>query len=375
MRITFKFFRMKSNNLILADRLFTGRNWLPNHIIEISNGLIRDCRPAHASDKPAAHYPIIAPAFMDIQVYGAGGRLFSVYPEPASLQVLYEHCLGGGTSHFQPTVATNTKEVFFRCIDAVRDYRDAGGKGCIGLHLEGPWINPVKRGAHMASLVCKPADTDIDEMLAYGEGVVTMITLAPEVCTPEQIRKIQARGIIVSAGHSNASYTQATDAFDKGITTATHLFNAMSSLQHREPGMVGAIFNHTAVHASIIPDGYHVDFAAIRIAKKQMGERLFAITDAVTETAEGPYPHQRAGDKYESGGILSGSAMRMSDALLNLIHKAGIETDEALRMVSMYPAAVMKLDQRKGSIAVGYDADLVALREDLTVIATLSSGN
>jgi N-acetylglucosamine-6-phosphate deacetylase len=199
-----------------------------------------------------------------------------------------------------------------------------------------------------------------------------MITLAPEVCTAEQVKKIQANGIVVSAGHSNATYSQATTAFNNGIRTATHLFNAMSGLQHREPGMVGALFDHPAACCSIIPDGYHVDFAAIRIAKKIMGERLFAITDAVTDTATGPYPHLLAGDKYEAGGILSGSAIRMNDALLNLMHKAGIEADEAFRMVSTYPANVMGFGNRKGRIEKGFDADLVALEEDYTVITTIT---
>lgn len=363
---------MNDTTVFHAAKLFTGRQWLFDQLIEIKKGIITDCRPLTDTDKPETVYPVVAPAFIDIQVYGAGGKLFSVFPEPSSLQVLYEHVLGGGTAHFQPTVATNTKEVFFRCIDAVRAYRKQGGKGCIGLHLEGPWINASKRGAHIDSLVHPPSDADIDEMLSYGSGVITMITLAPEVCTPEQIKKIQSKGIVVSAGHSNASYAQAMAAFNNGITTATHLFNAMSALQHREPGMVGALFDHPAARCSIIPDGYHVDFAAIRIAKKIMGERLFAITDAVTATADGPYPHQLAGDKYEAGGILSGSAIRMSDALLNLIHKAGIPVDEALRMVSTYPAQVMGLDKKKGRIEKGFDADLVALEEDYTVIKTIT---
>ncbi len=187
-----------------------------------------------------------------------------------------------------------------------------------------------------------------------------MITLAPEVCSREVIELIKSYGIIISAGHSGATYEQAMQSFDEGlITTVTHLYNAMSPLQHRAPGLVGAVFNHPTIMSSIIPDGYHVDFAAIKIAKKMMGERLFVITDAVTETNEGFYPHQMAGDKYESNNILSGSALTMKKAVQNLVEFCDIALDEALRMCSLYPAQVLGLDNELGKIEVGYKADFI----------------
>ena len=199
----------------------------------------------------------------------------------------------------------------------------------------------------------------------YGKGVIRIITLATEQCDKEIIDRILLDDIIISAGHSNATYEQSKVGFANGITAVTHLYNAMSPLQHRQPGLVGAAMNDAKVMASIIPDGYHVDYAAIRIAKKAMGERLFAITDAVTETTEGQYPHQLAGDKYEAANILSGSALTMTKALQNLVNHVGIDLGEALRMCSLYPAQVIKSSNFLGRIAPGYNADVVILNKEL----------
>ena len=195
-----------------------------------------------------------------------------------------------------------------------------------------------------------------------------MITLAPEVCNKKVIDLIVKNQVIVSAGHSNATFAEGTAAFDNGIETATHLFNAMSPLHHREPGLPGAVLQHPTVMASIIPDGYHVDFEMISIAKQIMNERLFIITDAVTENNEGLYPHKLAGDKYESNGILSGSALTMIKGVKNLIEKTGIELPEALRMASLYPARLLGMSNQLGMIKKGYKANFVFLDEALNII-------
>jgi N-acetylglucosamine-6-phosphate deacetylase len=350
-----------------ADRVFTGTEWLENKSLIVLDGKIVDIIPsASVKDPQVLNHHIIAPAFIDIQIYGAYGRLFSVYPTTDSLYKLYDYCTKGGALHFQPTVATNTADVFYQCIDAVKAYWAEGGKGCIGLHIEGPWINPVKRGAHIEAFIHSPSVEEVKQLLEYGKNVISMITLAPEVCSKEVIEMIRSYGIIISAGHSNATYEEATVAFDSGIHAATHLYNAMSPLQHRAPGMVGAIFDHSKVMSSIVPDGFHVDFSAVRIAKKIMQQRLFVITDAVTETTEGPYQHYLAGDKYEANGILSGSALTMVKSLRNLVQHAGIDLAEALRMVSLYPAQVMKKGNM-GMIEKGSDANLVMLNPSLEV--------
>ncbi len=351
---------MITDGIYTADKIFTGEVWLYNHAIVVNNGWIADVTPTAKILVPATqHFNCLIPAFIDIQIYGAAEKLFSVYPMKDALENLYNYCLQGKTHYFLPTVATNTYEVIFSCIDAVKTYWQQGGKGCLGLHIEGPWINIEKRGAHVASLIHSPTIDEVTELLEYGKGVIKIITLAPEVCSKEIITLIQSYNVIVSAGHSNATYEQATVSFDNGITTVTHLYNAMSALQHREPGMVGAVFNHANVMASIIPDGYHVDFAAIQIAKKILKERLFVITDAVTTTTSGYYQHNLVGNKYESNNILSGSALSMEKAVYNLVNHCGIELEEAFRMCSLYPAKVLGLDDELGMIEKGYRADFV----------------
>lgn len=308
----------------------------------------------------------IAPAFIDLQIYGAYGKLLAVYPEEASLYKLKEYCEKGGAAFCLPTVATNTKQVFYKCIDAVKDYWSKGGEGILGLHLEGPWINPLKRGAHIKSMIHSPGVKEVEELLNNGKGIIKMITLAPEVCSKEVIDLILSHNIIISAGHSNATYAEAEVGFANGITTVTHLYNAMSPLQHRQPGLVGAAMDSAHVRASIIPDGHHVDYAALRIAKQVMKERLFVITDAVTNTTEGFYPHKQAGDKYETNGILSGSALTMAKAVQNLVNFVHIEPGEALRMCSLYPARVLGLKEQ-GRIEPGSHSRMVVLDTALEV--------
>jgi N-acetylglucosamine-6-phosphate deacetylase len=367
---------MSEKKYITADRIFTGDSWKEDYSLVVVDGIITDA--VQSSQLPPDIIvenfkgQILAPAFIDLQIYGAGGRLLAEYPDADSLQKLTEYCAEGGAAFCMPTVATNEYQVFYRAIDAIRDFWKRGGKGVLGLHIEGPWINVKKRGAHIESLIHSPTEQQVKDLLDYGRDVIKIITLAPEVCSGEVIKLILKEGIIISAGHSNATYEQAQQAFASGITTNTHLFNAMSALQHRAPGLVGACLDHESAMASIIPDGYHVDFAAIRIAKKIMKERLFVITDAVTDTKAGYYPHQLAGDKYESGGILSGSALNMIKAYFNLVDLAGISPEEALRMCSLYPARVIGADNKLGKLEKGFQAQIVAINENTRTANLLS---
>jgi N-acetylglucosamine-6-phosphate deacetylase len=352
-----------------AHKIFDGEQWLQDHAVIVKDDVIESVIPISQlpNDTKRTEFPnkFLAPAFIDVQVYGATQKLLSAYPGLASLQAMQQQFEKEGTVLFQPTVATNTIEVFKKCIDAVRSYLKGGGKGVHGLHLEGPWLNEVKRGAHIKECIHSPSLNEVADLLEYGKGVITMITLAPEVCSSEVIELVLKHNIVISAGHSNAMYSQATQSFDSGIKAVTHLYNAMSPLHHREPGLVGAALQHSKVMASVIPDGNHVDYAAIAIAKKIMGQRLFAITDAVTETAEGPYQHYLVGDKYESNGILSGSALSMYQAFYNIVHYVGIEVGEALRMCSLYPAQVLNVHDRYGKIAPHYAGQFVVLDKQL----------
>lgn len=352
-----------------AKKIFTGSEILLQHAVVVSSGKVEAVIAVAdiPSDVSVTDFgdAILAPAFIDLQLYGANKRLLAVYPDTQTVADIVEYCASGSAAYCQPTVATNPYETIFKCVDAVRDYKEQGGRGVIGLHVEGPWLNKSKRGAHREEWIFAPSLKQAEELVKYGEGIISMITLAPEICSREVVEFIQSKGIVVSAGHTNATYQEAMQAFDNGIHAGTHLYNAMSALQHRAPGMVGALFNHDKVICSIVPDGHHVDFAAIKIAKKQMGKRLYAITDAVTETAEGYYQHKFEGDKYTSNGILSGSALTMHKCFLNFVNYCGIDAEEALRMCSLYPAQVMGLHEKLGVIKPGASAEFVVLNNDL----------
>lgn len=351
---------MPTVTTVSTRKLFTGKDWLFNCSLHIEDGQIIEIAPLQGNPS----HNILVPAFIDLQIYGAGGRLFSVYPEVSSLELLYQECIKGGNPFFLPTVATNSPSVISACISAVKSYWNKGGKGCLGLHLEGPWLNPDKKGAHIAKYMYSPSLSQVQTLLEEGRGVIKMITLAPECCSQEVIQLLLANGIRISAGHSTASYEQANEGFEQGIQLATHLFNAMPAFQHRSPGLVGAILNHSSVMASIIPDGYHVDWPVIEVAQKIMKDRLFVITDAVTDTDQGPYQHLLATDRYEANEVLSGSALTMLKACNNLINYAKLSKEEALRMCSLYPARAFGIDNQVGLLLPGYQAAYISLHEN-----------
>ncbi len=358
---------MNNCKVYIADKIFTGDEWLTEHAIISDGETVKEVisQKELPSGINVNHYgnSVISPAFIDLQIYGAHGKLLSEYPTTDALNELNSHCRAGGAAYCMPTVATNHYDVFKNAINAIKEYWSEDGEGILGIHLEGPWINPAKRGAHIESLVRSPSLDEVKEILDYGKGVIKIITLAPEQCSKEVIDLILSNGIIISAGHSNATYKEAKTSFAQGIKAVTHLYNAMSPLQHREPGLAGAAMDDATVMASIIPDGYHADYAAVRIAKAVMKERLFVITDAVTETNKGPYQHDLVGDKYEAAGILSGSALTMHKAMLNLVNHCSIEMGEAIRMCSLYPARLMGLDNELGKIKKGYKSKLIVINQ------------
>lgn len=357
---------MASSTFISAQELYTGKHWISEAVVEIANGKIIALGKVGYDHKNA--YPIVVPALIDLQIYGAANKLFSEFPEVSTIEKIYQYCLAGGTAYFQPTIASQSNEIIYKAIDAVRNYISNGGKGCIGLHIEGPWINSTRKGAHSESCIHAPNIKEAVELVDYGKGWISMITLAPEICNPEIIRLFEENGIIVAAGHTDADYVTANNFFNKNITVATHLFNAMSPFHHRAPGVVGALFNQKKAMCSIIADGYHVDYAAIKIAKKLMNERLFCVTDAVTTTTTGLYKHELVHDKYECNGVLSGSALTQIKSVNNLVQEVGIELGEAVRMCSVYPAQVMHKEEMTGTIEVNKKADLLCLNTNRQLI-------
>jgi N-acetylglucosamine-6-phosphate deacetylase len=366
------------NTAFISREIFTGHEILTGKAVLVKDKKVVDIVPVSAI--PADYLTrelrdyMLAPAFIDMQIYGGNGKLFSTELTTDALEATYEYCLQGGCTHFMITMATNSMEKFLQGIEVVKKYWSTGGNGLLGLHLEGPYLNPIKKGAHIEKFIKKPVAEEVKMLLEKGKGVIKMMTIAPEQCDKTIIELLLKHNIIVSAGHSNATYDDAINGFFQGIPAATHLFNAMSPLQGREPGMVGAIYDHPDVVGSIVCDGIHVDFASVRISKKIMGDRLFFITDAVAEVLHGEYQHVFKNDRYTlPDGTLSGSALNMLQCVINGVEKVGIPLPEALRMASLYPALLLK-DDKLGAIHPGSRADFVVLDEQLTLQQVIIDG-
>jgi N-acetylglucosamine-6-phosphate deacetylase len=314
---------------------------------------------------------VVAPGFIDLQIAGAGGYLFSANPTAEALKAITISIIKSGTTSFLISIPTNTNDVYRKAISTLKHNPHPA---LLGLHLEGPFINRVRRGAHVEKLIRHPERKEIETLLKEADGTIKMITLAPEMCSPEIINLIKESGVVVCAGHSNATFDEAMTGFRWGVSSVTHLFNAMSPFHHRDPGLPGAAFLSGNIYASIIADGIHVDYNAISIAKTLMKERLYLVSDAVEENNSGAYLHIRQEDRFTlSDGILSGSALTMAKAVQNCVENTGITFEEALRMASLYPARVMKLEDR-GMIKPGLKADLVVLNKDMNIRMVCSNG-
>lgn len=351
--------------------VFTGERWLDQHVVLVKNGIIEDVLPIKQipSDIKVidCKNQLLVPSFIDLQIYGAAEKLFSVYPTVSSLQLLADHNAASGTAACLATIATQPIDVIHNCLDAIKEYQNKGGKGILGLHLEGPFINAEKRGAHVKEWIHSPTVAETRTLLDKADGAIKMVTLAPEILDKRIINIFNEYNIIVAIGHSNASFEEATKVMNNGVKTVTHLFNAMSPFHHRNPGLPGAVMQHATTTASIIPDGIHVHYETVKIAKQIMGERLFFITDAVTYTTTGPYQHQFNKNHYTMrDGTLSGSALTMVQAVHNAVHHCDIPLGEALRMASFYPARLMGLQKKIGKIEKGYTATCTLLEKDLS---------
>ena len=316
----------------------------------------------------------ISPSFIDIQIYGGGGSLYNSKTTEETIRKTYLEIRRQGTTHFQITLSSVLLDKMLEAIEVAKNYLKNGGKGLVGLHLEGPYFSFPKRGAHVAEFIRKPTDEELKIIIQACEGLPTYMTIAPEEFTDEQLKMLLESDIIVAAGHSSATYEQAQNAFQQGIKRVTHLFNAMSQLQGREPGLVGATYNSEA-WASIIPDGIHVDFTSIQISKKMMGKRLFIITDAVTNDTSGDYKFIHAGTHYtDTKGTLSGSALSMMQGVKNCVEKVDIPIEESLRMASTYPTEVLNLEHHFGKIKPDYQANMVIFDDDFVVKGIIEEG-
>ncbi|MGK7245235.1 N-acetylglucosamine-6-phosphate deacetylase [Buttiauxella agrestis] len=370
-------------------RIHTGHEILDDHAIVIANGLIERVCPR--SNLPAGIETrdvggaIIAPGFIDVQLNGCGGVQFNDSADAVTvetLEIMQKANERSGCTSYLPTLITASDDLMKQGVKVMREYLAKYQNQALGLHLEGPWLNMVKKGTHNPSFVRKP-DAELVDFLCENADVITKVTLAPEMVAPEVISKLVASGIIVSAGHSNATVKEAKVGFRAGITFATHLFNAMPYITGREPGLAGAIFDEPDVYCGIIADGLHVDYANIRTAKKVKGDKLCLVTDATAPAGAnidefifaGKTIYYRDGLCVDENGTLSGSALTMIEGVRNLVEHAGIALDEVLRMATLYPARAMGVDQQLGTIEAGKVANLTTFTRDFKITKTFVNGN
>lgn len=328
----------------------------------------------NGSENKGQSQSLTVPGFIDLQIYGAAGRLFSADPTVESLSIMEDDLLKKGTTGFLACMATNSPEVFDECIKAAKAHRSSA-KNCLGLHLEGPFLNPKRLGAHVPAFVRKASLDEMKKLIDFGDGVIKMMTIAPEIQDDEVIQYLLDHGVVVSLGHSNATFDEATAAYNKGIQTTTHLFNAMSPIHHRQPGIPTAVFNHDKAMASIIADGQHVDFEVLKFAQKLLKERLFLITDAVTACSTGPYQHVEKGNKYVMpDGTLSGSSITMLQAVKNCVTHCGISLNDAVKMGTLYPAQLIGIENLTATIKTGHQANLLVLDDELNLKEVIFKG-
>jgi N-acetylglucosamine-6-phosphate deacetylase len=334
-------------------------------------GQVRDLRGAK-----------LVPGFIDTQVNGGGGVLFNDEPTVDAVRCIAQAHRRFGTTGMLPTLISDDADVMQRAIAAVDAAIEQGVPGILGIHLEGPYLAPARKGVHDASKFRVPAADEIAMAASLKRGV-TLLTLAPDRVPAAVIRDFIARGVIVAAGHTAASHEQIRVALDLGMRGFTHLYNAMTPLNGREPGVVGAALDDRESWCGVIVDGHHVHPASLRVAlgAKPRG-RIFLVTDAMPPVGSdspsfrinGQIATARDGLLTVPDGTLAGSVLDMASAVRNSVAWLDVSLDEAVRMASTYPAEFIGLGASHGRIAPRYAADLVALDDDLRVTATWIGG-
>ncbi|MEM6580615.1 MAG: N-acetylglucosamine-6-phosphate deacetylase [Pseudomonadota bacterium] len=371
---------------VSAPLIFDGAEFLPNHCVTVQDGKVAQLLPLSDCPDSIQHLTLsqgtLAPGLIDLQVNGGGDVLFNNEPTQDSVHRITEAHLSKGTTALLPTVISDAKEVQYSAVAAAQQAIAAGNESVLGVHLEGPHFAEQKRGAHCASNIRPASREDIDWLQSL-QDLLVLITVAPEEMPIGYIRALRDSGIIVCAGHTQATYAQIQRAMDEGLLGVTHLFNAMSPLTSREPGAVGAALEADTLWAGIIADGHHVHAAALRLAHacKPAG-KLLLVSDAMA-TVGGTQTHfqlygdritERDGKLVNAQGALSGSAIGLIDAVRFAHQNAGIDLEECLRMASLYPAIALGLDKERGRIAPAYRADLVHFNDDFQVLQTWVGG-
>ncbi|MEC9245371.1 MAG: N-acetylglucosamine-6-phosphate deacetylase [Pseudomonadota bacterium] len=378
-----------SSFALAGARIFDGQTWLDDHVLTVENGKIfgLEVRGKMARDLPVreAGGAMIVPGFIDLQVNGGGGVMFDGDCGVEGLERICRAHAMFGTTGLLPTLITDTRESTATSVAAGHEAARAGMPGFLGLHLEGPHLSIERKGAHDPALIRPMEDADLAALIEARDGLpALMVTLAPENVTVDQVRALVDGGVKVSLGHTNTTCRTALAYAQAGASLVTHLFNAMSPLGHREPGVVGAALDSGQLWVGIIADGVHVDPVAIGVAlrAKNGPARIFAVTDAMSTIGTDIKSFELNGRtiRRESGrltledGTLAGADIDMISTVAYLYRTVGLSLDEAFRMVSLYPAQAIGLDHAKGRLEAGMDADFVVLDDDLGVVSTWIGG-
>jgi N-acetylglucosamine-6-phosphate deacetylase len=315
----------------------------------------------------------LLPGLIDAQVNGGGGVLFNDATTVDGISAIGAAHARLGTTAYLPTLISASADHIIAALDAVEDAIEAGVPGLLGLHVEGPFINGERKGIHDAGEIRRIDAAMVAELARPRRGRV-LLTIAPECCDEEAIRQLTRAGVIVSLGHSNATYEEACAAIDAGASAVTHLFNAMSPLGHRAPGLVGAALDDPRCVCGLIADGVHVHAAAMRIAIAAKGnDGIMLVSDGMPSVGteadnfmlQGKRIEVRDGVCRYADGTLAGTNLDMVAAVRNLVTLAGVSVPEATRMASIVPARLLGVERTHGSIAVGQRADWVQLNADL----------
>ncbi len=320
----------------------------------------------------------ISAGFIDIQINGGEKFYFSETPTGEALEDICTASLQYGVTHLLPCLISSTQETILQAIDTTRSFMQQN-KAVVGLHIEGPFINPIKRGAHLQAVIRKPTNAALEEIIRHGKGVVKVMTIAPECFTDEQLDMLLQSDIVVSAGHSAMTYQEATRCFKKGIRLVTHLYNAMTQFGHREPGLVGAVFKNSDVYAPVILDGAHCDYAAAQVAYKIKKDKLFLISDAaflsrkVEHFEWGEFNmHLTADGHYRNtDGNLAGASISMVEAIQNAKSQLGVSTEEAVQMATSRASKAIRFEDNIGFIKPGYPASFAVFDDAVANIQPL----
>ena len=326
---------------------------------------------------------ILSPGFIDLQINGCGGVLFNDDISMEALKIMNETNKKFGCTSFLPTLITSPDEKIEKALELIKANKDKEEIGVLGLHIEGPYISVEKKGIHRPEYIRVLSDEMIKKIADAGPEVTKIITIAPEKAEVRHLKTLKNAGINIAVGHSNATYEECMEKKEY-FNCATHLYNAMSPLESRKPGVIGFLFNNDTTNCGIIVDGFHMEFPAVEIAKKILKERLYLVTDAVspagtTDMKEFMFEGNRV--LYENGkcispsGTLGGSALVMSEGVKNLVEHVNVSQEEALRMATSYPAKAVSVNDRYGYIKEGYIADLTYFDKDYKVKGTVAKGN